>query len=122
MAKTFFFDSYAIIEIIKGNEAYAKYTRSTIITTHLNLFELYYFLLKENKTHMAKELLEKYSRHVIELDNDTVIYAATMKSGYKKKKLSMSDCIGYALAKKLGIRFLTGDSQFSDLANVEFVK
>ena len=40
----------------------------------------------------------------------------------KKKKLSMTDCISYFQAKELGIKFLTGDKEFQNLENVEFVK
>ena len=34
----------------------------------------------------------------------------------------MTDCIGYILAKNIGIKFLTGDKEFENLDNVEFVK
>ncbi|MGQ9469125.1 MAG: hypothetical protein ACUVTD_04780 [Nitrososphaerales archaeon] len=34
--------------------------------------------------------------------------------------LSYADALGYYLAGKLGIRFLTGDRVFKELANVEF--
>ncbi len=34
----------------------------------------------------------------------------------------MTDCIGYIFAKQLGIKFLTGDKEFENLDNVEFVK
>ena len=42
-------------------------------------------------------------------------------SEYKKFDLSYADCLGYVISKKLNIRFLTGDKQFKDLPNVEFV-
>ena len=41
---------------------------------------------------------------------------------HKKRDLSMTDCIGYAIAKRLGIKFLTGDKEFKDFENVEFIK
>ena len=34
----------------------------------------------------------------------------------------MADCIGYILAKRLSIKFLTGDKEFEKLDDVEFVK
>ncbi len=34
----------------------------------------------------------------------------------------MTDCIGYITARKLGIKFLTGDNKFEDKIGVEFVK
>jgi hypothetical protein len=33
----YFFDTYAIIEIIKENKAYSKYSKEPIITSMLNL-------------------------------------------------------------------------------------
>ena len=39
-----------------------------------------------------------------------------------KRNVSMTDCVGYILAKQLGIKFLTGDKEFEHLDNVEFVK
>ena len=34
----------------------------------------------------------------------------------------MTDCIGYIIAKRLGMKFLTGDKEFEGFENVEFVK
>ncbi|MBI2143262.1 type II toxin-antitoxin system VapC family toxin, partial [Candidatus Woesearchaeota archaeon] len=41
---------------------------------------------------------------------------------YKKENLSYADCIGYALAEMMRIKFLTGDEKFRNKENVEFVK
>lgn len=41
MTETFFFDTYAIYEIYQGSENYRPYTNCKIITTKLNLFEIY---------------------------------------------------------------------------------
>ncbi len=38
------------------------------------------------------------------------------------KKLSLIDALGYSYSRKLGIKFLTGDKEFSGLDNVEYVK
>ena len=35
---------------------------------------------------------------------------------------SIPDAIGYTIAKKYNIRFLTGDKDFEGMENVEFVK
>ena len=34
----------------------------------------------------------------------------------------MTDCVGYVVAKRVGVKFLTGDREFKDMPNVEFVK
>jgi predicted nucleic acid-binding protein len=41
---------------------------------------------------------------------------------HKKQKLSYVDCLGYVSAKEKGLIFLTGDIQFRDISNVEFVE
>jgi hypothetical protein len=38
------------------------------------------------------------------------------------KKLSLVDALGYSYSKKLGIKFQTGDKEFSGMENVEYVK
>ena len=40
----------------------------------------------------------------------------------KNKDMSMPDAIGYVIAKRLEIKFVTGDNDFKDIPNVEFVK
>ena len=40
----------------------------------------------------------------------------------KKKNLSYVDALGYIIAKKNKIKFLTGNNEFKNLENVEFVK
>jgi hypothetical protein len=32
------------------------------------------------------------------------------------------DALGYSYSRKLGIKFLTGDKEFSEMENVEYVK
>ena len=122
MTKTFFFDSYALFEIIFRNKNYQPYLDAQIILTKLNLFEVYYALLREDQKSLATTFIQKYSDFSIDFNQQTIEEAAHLKFFYKKNKLSMTDCIGYILAKKLEIKFLTGDKQFEYLENVEYVK
>ena len=48
--------------------------------------------------------------------------ANELKLKINRRDVSYVDCLGYTLAKKLGVKFLTGDEQFKDMENVEFVK
>ena len=120
--EAFFFDSYAFFEILKANERYNKYKEAEIVTTKLNLFELYFGILKEKNETEAKEILDLYYSFAIDFDKDIIKEAAKFKNEFNKKDISMTDCIGYTLAKQLGIKFLTGDKEFEELDNVEFVK
>ena len=56
------------------------------------------------------------------MDDQDIIEASQMKFRYKKESLSFTDCLGYVLAKKNHLKFLTGDNQFEHKENVEFVK
>ncbi len=118
----YFFDSYALIEIDKGGENYRRYTTAKVITTKLNLFEVFYVLLREQWLKVAKPILEKYAGCTVEFDQEVIENAAILKFIHRSKNVSMVDCLGYVLARKHGVKFLTGDGAFEHMDNVEFVK
>ena len=121
MTEVYFFDTYAFFEIIKQNAAYEKYTDVCFVTTKLNLFELYYGLLKDGNGDLASLLWDTYFPFAVDIDRDVLEFAAQFRYAHKNQKLSMTDCIGYVLAKKLCIPFLTGDTESADFENVVFV-
>ena len=119
MTEAYFFDTYAIIEIIAGNPNYKKYTDAEIVLTKLNLFEIFYTFLKEN-LEKARFYMNKYRDFAIEFDANIIESAGFLKKS--NPRLSMADCIGYITALKNGIKFLTGDGGFENMPNVEFVR
>jgi len=122
MTEIFFFDSYAIIEVMNGNPNYNNYLNCGILLTKLNIFEVYYSLLRKSMKKEAEIFIGLYSQFVVDFDEETIKNAAMFRLQNKAMNLSMADCIGYILSKNLGIKFLTGDKEFSNLPNVEFVK
>ena len=123
MTKRFYFDTYALIEIGKGNPKYETYKQDVmIILSKLNLLELSYYLFKEKKENEIKEIFERYLKYYVDYDQEAIIKAAEMKFKHLKERLSFIDCIGYFLAKKNNAKFLTGDEKFRNMDNVEFVK
>jgi predicted nucleic acid-binding protein len=118
----YFFDTYAIIEIIKGNPNYEFANESTIITSVMNLSELYYALLLENKKEFVDMIIKKLNLQFIEISSEIATQASHFR--YKNKKLSLSyiDCLGYILAINNNLTFLTGDKGFKDIEHVKFVK
>jgi|SRR3989344_1773196 len=123
MTKTFFFDTYALIEVYKENKNYEKYKEDVkIMLNRLNLLEFAFFLIREKKEEDVKNIFEKLSKFNIDYDNEVLVESAKMKSEFQKERLSFVDCIGYNLAKRNNIKFLTGDEKFKNRENVEFVK
>jgi predicted nucleic acid-binding protein len=120
--ESFVFDSYAFFEILKGNENYNKYKNAEIVTTKLNLFEVYLGVLREHNEESAEKILNQYYDFAIDFDRKVITEAAKFKKKVNKRDLSMTDCISYILACQLGIKFLTGDKEFEGMEDVEFVK
>lgn len=118
----YFFDSYAIIESIKGNLNYTKYFSENIIITIFNLAEIYWFSLNNYDESEAEKIYKKFSVSVSDIDDNTLKEAIKFRKQHKKKNLSYADCIGYIYALKNNLIFLTGDKEFEGMKNVEFVK
>jgi uncharacterized protein len=123
MSKMFYFDTYALVEIYKGNSNYEKYSKNVGMILHkFNILEYVHFLLREKRNENLVGVFRELNAFVVDSGDEILIKAAEMKLSYNKEKLSFVDCIGYFLAKKHRVKFLTGDEKFRDKENVEFVK
>lgn len=120
--RVFFADTYALIELLKGNPSYKPYLDCMLVISKFNLIELYYHLLCDKDKKIADKEMKVYSKLEIPITYNAIKNGMEFKLKHKKEKLSYVDCIGYALALELGIKFLTGDQKFRDKDNVEFVK
>lgn len=121
--KTYFFDTYALFEIISGNQNYRKYSYNiAIITTRLNLMELYYGLLVKHGNETADRYYDELVKFSIDVTDEIIKQAMVFRHINKGKNLSYVDCVGYIIARSRNINFLTGDKEFEGMDNVEFVK
>ncbi|MBI2671536.1 PIN domain-containing protein [Candidatus Woesearchaeota archaeon] len=119
LIKIYFFDTYALIEIYEGNKDYDKYKDKEFVTSYLNLIEFDFYLLKNEED---RNLFKRLKEFIVRIEDEDVKKANELKLKYKKEYISFIDCLGYIIAKRLGIKFLTGDNKFKDKENVEFVK
>ena len=119
-------DTYAAIEYLNGNKEYVtKLNGATkIYTNQFMLAELYFISLKRNGEEIANQHLAAFSSHCEALYEMDIKEAMKLRLKLKNRKLDVSytDSIGYHLALKKKIEFLTGDSAFEKLPNVEFIK
>lgn len=118
----FFFDSFALVEIIKGNKAYNEYLKETPVITKLNLMELYYYLLREKGDEKAEFYYNFYLPSCVPIPDEVIKAAMKFKLKFKDRRLSYADCVGYILSLSSNLKFLTGDKEFENLENVDFVK
>ena len=117
----YFLDTYALVEILHDDPLYQKYKEEELQTTLFNLYELYFSLLKPYNMEIAKVMFYKFFESCIEINEEHIFAAAAFKLEHKKTNISYVDALGYAIAKKEGMRFLTGDKEFKEIPNVEFV-
>ena len=118
----YFFDSYALIEMYKGNSNYAQYVQEDVTITIFNLAEIYYSILNGFSESVADIIHEKYKNNVSKISEKILKTAMKFRKENKKKNLSYADCIGYIYGLKNNLVFLTGDKEFEGMKNVEFVK
>jgi len=109
---SYFFDTYAIAEILEGSPNYQKYINEQVTITIFNLAEIYGYALGEHTQQEADEIYQKYQTCVVEVEEDTLKEAVKFRKENKKKNLSYTDCIGYIYSKRHNMRFLTGDKEF----------
>jgi len=119
----YFFDSYAIIEILRDNPKYSRFKEEAIVLGLFNLAEIYWHCINDkNLESDADTLFSKFRRAVVEIDDETLKEAIQFRKEHKKQDLSYTDCIGYIYAKRNNLKFLTGDKEFEGMENVEFMK
>lgn len=122
----FFGDTYALIELLRGNQNYEAYSRSDLITTEFNIFELTYALFRDFGRDEAANVINatRIKVKVVLTDDSDYLNASEFRLSANRtgKKLSLVDALGYSYSRKLGIKFLTGDREFNGMENVEYIK
>ena len=124
--KRYYADTYALVEILKGNPVYQRYAEGALLTSEFNILELAYALVRDYGSRRALEIIRAVRTYVTiirALDEDCV-RASMLRLELRKrgKNLSLIDALGYAIAKRLSIPFLTGDQEFENLEGVEYVR
>jgi len=118
-----FYDTYALYAIAMGQQGYARYAKGfRILTTLMNVYELYYSLCKEGAKDLAEAYFLRLQSCCVQFDPETVRNAALFRLKNMSHKFSYIDCLGYAVAREHKVPFLTGDKEFRDMHSVEFAK
>ncbi|MEK6895324.1 MAG: PIN domain-containing protein [Nanoarchaeota archaeon] len=115
-------DTYALIEIARGNLKFAKYFKFDFIIADLTLAEFYSVLLREESEEFADYWFKKLEHYSHSVGKEILIEAVKFRQENKKSGISFFDAVGYIFALKNKCWFVTGDKEFEGMKNVEFVK
>ncbi len=119
----YFWDTYALVLLLSGDERVSPYTEEEGVTSSLNIAELCAYLLREGYECAITEEIGRAFAIIERIPTEAALEAAKIRHAarQKGKKWSYVDAIGYVLAQKIGISFLTGDHEFKEEKNVEYV-
>ena len=120
-----FADSYAFVALFEGNERYVRiFRRKQVVTSALNLLEVYATLLRRLDRAESRELVNGILSMVVSIPPEVAFKAGEFRHAMRSQKHDCSyiDAWGYATAQHLGVPFLTGDPAFRHLDGVEFVR
>ncbi|MGI0079525.1 MAG: hypothetical protein ACRECH_07865 [Nitrososphaerales archaeon] len=122
----FFYDSYAVLAYIDGHPRYGRYFEENDgILTKLNLMEIYYRMIEVHGPRAASEVISTFSKYQRDFGINDIKSAMRLRLRLKKKgslNISYVDALGYSIALRSKIRFLTGDPAFANLKGIEFVR
>lgn len=122
---TWLLDSYAIIEMVRGNRNYLLYRNEPAVTTFLNVVEGCYVLTDLGRSDLAQACLARLSTAIVpfplELVPEAVRFRRTVR-GATGRRFSYADALGYVLAVSTGLGFLTGADEFRGFPGVELVR
>ena len=121
----YFADSYALVALLEGNERYVRiFRRKAIVTSSLNLLEVYSTLLRRFDRDESRELAAGITSMIVPVAPEVAYAAGDFRQSMRAQHRDCSyiDAWGYASARHLGIPFLTGDPAFRHIEMVEFVR
>ncbi len=121
----FFYDSYAVMAYLSDNPNYRAYFEENDgILTKLNLIEISYRTLELHGEEAAAQVVKLFAKYTIDFGTADIVGSMKLRLKLKKagRNISYADAIGYYLAQKSRLKFLTGDKEFEGLAGVEFIK
>ncbi|KKK80746.1 hypothetical protein LCGC14_2820430, partial [marine sediment metagenome] len=84
----YFYDTYALIEILRGNPKYKKFEDYKIYTSIMNFYEFYYSVLKEFTEKTAKDWRKQLDLIFIEIREEDIVEASEFRLKNIKEKLS----------------------------------
>lgn len=116
----FFFDTDAMIGILLNSPGLEPYADAEIVTERGHVYELVNYLAKERPARDVLPIVGALREERLEPTNDDLLAAVKLRRQHRR--LSAQDALGYVVARRAGLRFVTGDSAFRGLPGVEYIR
>ena len=120
--RKFCLDTYALVELDKGNPRYRDINVEERAIPDLILVEFYGVLLREQGERVAEYWRKKLEPFVVRVELDLLFAAVQFRRVHRKKRLSFFDAVGYMYSLHNGYHFVTGDKEFKHFKKVEYRK
>ena len=119
-----FFDTYALIEFLGGRQEFRRHAAQGIVTTRWNLAELLVVDLRDRGEDAARNDFRRFLGACADVKDEDLWDAARFRHEKRRRgrRFSFPDALGYTVARRLGLRFVTGDDPFRGLPGVLFQK
>lgn len=120
-----FADSYAFIAFLEGNARYGMlFRKGGLVTKTIDIQEVLTVLLQRVDEQEAMGFARSMFGLVVDVPAETALEAALFKRRMAERRRDCShiDAWGYTSARALKRKFLTRDTPFKGLPNVEFVR
>lgn len=119
MRSKLFFDASALVGLFEARSAFEPYRREPIVTERGHIYEFARYLLKTRGARDAAAIVAAVHAIRVEPHDGDLLTAAKLKAQHAR--MSSQDALGYTLARREGLRFLTTDTAFRKMPGVELV-
>lgn len=115
-------DTYALVEIHDQNPKFLPLLQEDIIITDITMAEFYTVLYREYGRLTADHWDRKLQFFCRPVSKEILIKAVQFRVDSRQKSLSFFDAVGYTFACENNMDFVTGDKEFEQMKNVQFMK
>lgn len=119
MSAKYFFDTYALVRLARGEPSYERFASEPVHTDVGCLYEFVRWLMKTENSSRAREALAGLHAERLATTDEDLLQAAKLLRQHPR--MSAQDALGYCIARRADMTFLTGDGAFRRLPGVELV-
>ena len=119
MKARYFFDASAMIRVLEEDPRFEAYRDEPVVTDIGHVYEFTRYLLKRYGAARTRALLHDLRVDRIEPTSEDLVEAAKLAA--RHSAMSAQDALGYTLARRARMTFLTTDRAFRGMPGVEVV-